>query len=38
MKARLKESMYMKDWVAELDKFTGLYGKDFGEPLFMNEL
>jgi len=27
MKARRKEPMYMKDWVAELDKFTGLYGK-----------
>lgn len=27
MKARRKEPMYMKDWVAELDKFSGLYGK-----------
>ncbi|MCL2505699.1 MAG: virulence RhuM family protein, partial [Alphaproteobacteria bacterium] len=27
MKARRKEPMYMKDWVAELDKFSSNYGK-----------
>ncbi|MDR3001886.1 MAG: virulence RhuM family protein [Fibromonadaceae bacterium] len=27
MKARRKEPMYMKDWVAELDKFAFVYGK-----------
>jgi hypothetical protein len=27
LKARAHEPMYMKDWVAELDKFTGIYGK-----------
>jgi len=27
MKARRKEPMYMKDWVAELDKFSSMYGK-----------
>jgi hypothetical protein len=27
MKARRKEPMYMKDWVAELDRFTSIYGK-----------
>jgi len=27
MKARRKEPMYMKDWVAELDKFAEIYGK-----------
>jgi hypothetical protein len=27
MKARRKEPMYMKDWLAELDKFASIYGK-----------
>jgi hypothetical protein len=27
MKARRKEPMYMKDWLAELDKFASMYGK-----------
>lgn len=27
LKARNQEPMYMKDWLAELDKFTNMYGK-----------
>ncbi|MCL1919674.1 MAG: virulence RhuM family protein [Kiritimatiellaeota bacterium] len=27
MKARRREPMYMKDWVAELDRFSAMYGK-----------
>jgi hypothetical protein len=27
LKARSREPMYMKDWLAELDKFTNMYGK-----------